>query len=145
MKTQITKTITVVAVAILTLFGAASCKKDKVNTQLPSNYTNQGTITVKNKSIKIGIFDNSEEDGDILNLFFNGNKILSNYEILNEPNIKYLNITLENGNNWIGIEPISEGSVGSCSATVTIDDGNSVQSIDIDGYINNPGGYIIKL
>lgn len=139
-----TKTILrlLIAVAIL---GSIACKKEKttVQTQLPSNYSNQGTITVKSKNVSICIYDNSAEDGDVVDLFFNGNALINNYEILNTE--KCFNATLENGNNWIGINVDNEGINPPASVTVKINDGTSVQEFNIDGEVGAPGGYIIKL
>lgn len=124
---------------------STSCKKDKtkVQTELPSNYSNQGTVTVKSKNISICIYDNSVEDGDIIDLFFNGNTLINDYEILNTE--KCFNVTLENGNNWIGINVDNEGTNPPASVTVKIDDGVTEQEFDIDGEVGAPGGYIIKL
>lgn len=130
--------------AIVTI-AIASCKKDKIKiqTQLPSNYTNQGTITVANKNISICIYDNSVEDGDIIDLLFNGNTLISDYEILNTE--RCFTVSLENGDNWIGINVDNEGSNPPASVTVKINDGTSEQEFDIDGEVDAPGAYIIKL
>lgn len=124
---------------------STSCKKDKtkVQTELPSNYSNQGTVIVKSKNISICIYDNSVEDGDIIDLLFNGNALINDYEILNTE--KCFNVTLENGNNWIGINVDNEGTNPPASVTVKIDDGVTEQEFDIDGEVGAPGGYIIKL
>ena len=78
---------TTLSIFLLTLIVSVNtgCKKDKdsVIKQLPSNYTNQGTITVKSKNLTICVYDNSAEDGDVLDLIVNGTTILSNYELLN--------------------------------------------------------------
>jgi len=138
-----------IALPMLLLILATSistgCKKDKnkVQTQLPSNYTNQGTITVKSKNISVCVYDNSAEDGDIIDLFVNGNALISNYEILNTE--RCFDVTLEDGNNWIGINVDNEGTNPPASATVKIDDGISIQEFIIDGEVDKPGGYIIKL
>jgi hypothetical protein len=139
-----TKTILHLLIAV-SMFGSIACKKEKttVQTQLPSNYTNQGTITVESKNISICIYDNSAEDGDVVDLFFNGNALINNYEILNTE--KCFNATLENGNNWIGINVDNEGINPPASVTVKINDGTSVQEFNIDGEVGAPGGYIIKL
>jgi len=141
-RTKIALSILVFALAISI---STSCKKDKikVQTQLPSNYTNQGTITVASKNISICIYDNSAEDGDIIDLFFNGKSLINNYEILNTE--KCFNATLENGNNWIGINVDNEGTSPPASVTVKINDGVTEQEFDIDGEVGQPGGYIIKL
>lgn len=123
---------------------STSCKKDKsVQTQLPSNFSNQGTITVANKNISICIYDNSVEDGDIIDLLFNGNALINDYFLLNAE--KCFNVTLENGNNWIGINVDNEGTNPPASATVVINDGVTEQTFVIDGEVGAPGGYIIKL
>jgi hypothetical protein len=124
---------------------STSCKKDKtkVQTELPSNYTNQGTITVEGKNLSVCIYDNSVEDGDIVDLLFNGNTLINNYEILNEE--KCFNVTLEKGNNWIGINVDNEGTSPPASVTIKINDGVTEQDFVIDGEVGQPGGYIIKL
>ena len=127
----------------MTILLAIGCKKDKVQTELPANYTNQATITVAKKNISICIYDNSVEDGDIVDLIFNGKALVTNYELKNAE--KCFNVTLENGNNWIGIIAKNEGTNPPASVTVKINDGVSEQSFDIDGEIDHPGGYIIKL
>ena len=38
------------------------------NSTLPSNYTNQGTITVKSTKLKICVWDYSAIDGDVIDL-----------------------------------------------------------------------------
>ena len=123
---------------------STSCKKDKsVQTQLPSNFSNQGTITVVNKNISICIYDNSVEDGDIIDLLFNGNALVNDYFLLNAE--KCFDVTLETGNNWIGINVDNEGTNPPASATVVINDGVTEQTFIIDGEVAAPGGYIIKL
>lgn len=138
------KSILLLFIAI-TMFGSIGCKKEdkKVQTQLPSNYTNQGTITVTKKDISICIYDNNAEDGDIIDLLFNGNTLISNYELKNAE--KCFDVTLESGNNWIGINVDNEGTTSPATVSVRIDDGDSVQEFNIDGEVGKPGGYIIKL
>ncbi len=139
------KFTSILILAITLLSSITGCKKeDSVIKQLPSNYSNQGTITVKNKTLTVCVYDNSAEDGDVLDLIVNGSTILSNYEILNTE--KCLTSTVSDGDNWIGVIARSEGSAGNvCSATITVNDGISTQSFSIDAKIDQPGGYIIKL
>lgn len=138
------KSILLLFIAI-TMFGSIGCKKEdkKVQTQLPANYTNQGTITVTKKDISICIYDNNAEDGDVIDLLFNGNTLISNYELKNVE--RCFDVTLESGNNWIGINVDNEGTNPPASVSVRIDDGDSVQEFDIDGEVGAPGGYVIKL
>lgn len=136
--------IAVLLILIVTCI-STSCKKEKlkVQTQLPSNYSNQGTITVANKNISICVYDNNAEDGDIIDLIFNGNALIKNYELKNAE--RCFNATLEKGDNWIGIIAIDEGTTSPATVTVKINDGVTEQEFDIDGEVNKPGGYIIKL
>lgn len=134
--------IAVLLILIVTCI-STSCKKEKVQTQLPSNYTNQGTITVANKNISICVYDNSIEDGDIIDLIFNGKTLIRNYELKNAE--RCFNVTLEKGDNWIGIIAINEGTNPPASVAVKVNDGVTEQEFDIDGEVNKPGGYILKL
>ena len=123
---------------------STSCKKDKsVQTKLPYNFSNQGTITVENKNISICVYDNSVEDGDIIDLLFNGNALINDYFLLNAE--KCFDVTLETGDNWIGINVDNEGTNPPASATIIINDGVTEQTFVIDGEVDAPGGYIIKL
>ncbi len=135
------KTIFILSIFSLLL---SSCKKDKIKviTQLPAEYSNQGTINVANKNISICIYDNSVEDGDIIDLWFNGNALIENHELTIAE--KCFNVKLEDGNNWIGIKVDNEGTNPPASVTVKVNDGASEQEFDIDGEIDQPGGYIIK-
>ena len=143
MKTKTKFTFPILLLVLAATF-STSCKKDKtVQTQLPSNFSNQGTITVANKNISICIYDNSVEDGDIIDLLFNGDALINDYFLLNAE--KCFDVTLENGNNWIGINVDNEGTNPPASATVVINDGVTEQTFIIDGEVAAPGGYIIKL
>lgn len=129
---------------ILVISISIGCKKEKsVQTELPSNYTNEGTITVKSKNISICIYDNDAEDGDIVDLIFNGSTLARDYTLLNAE--KCFDVTLESGNNWIGVNILDEGTNPPASVTVKIDDGVSIQEFAIDGEVGKKGGYIIKL
>lgn len=132
---------------LLGLLLVVSCKKKEdvtpVGGPLPSNYENQGTISVKSSTLKICIWDYSVVDGDVIDLYVNGKKILSRYELVEEK--KCLEVQLADGENWIGVVAINEGSMGPASPHVQLDDGVSKQEFDIDGYINQPGGYTIQV
>ena len=125
----------------------SGCKKNEVdvfaNSTLPTNYTNQGTITVKGSNLKICIWDWSVVDGDVIDLIINGRTMLANYEVTDKKDC--IDVVLPNGENWIGIKAINEGTLGAASPRVEISDGKSVQGFDISGYINKPGGYKIKV
>lgn len=129
---------------ILVISISTSCKKEKsVQTELPSNYTNEGTITVKSKDISICIFDNDAEDGDRVDLIFNGTTLARDYTLVNAE--KCFDVSLESGNNWIGVNILDEGTTSPATVTIKIKDGVSTQSINIAGLVGKKGGYVIKL
>ena len=66
-----------------------------------------------------------------------------NYELKNAE--RCFNVTLEKGDNWIGIIAINEGTNPPASVAVKVNDGVTEQEFDIDGEVNKPGGYILKL
>ncbi len=112
---------------------------------LPAGYDNQGTITVHSKEIEVCLSDwGNHVDGDIVNLIINGNEIANNLELFAEQ--ECVNIQgLSEGNNWIGLIAIDEGWSSPCTAAVEINDGQTVQVIEISALINQPGGYVIKV
>jgi hypothetical protein len=133
-------------VIIMMTVMALSCKKDEdvfPNSTLPADYDNQGTILVKNNNIKICIWDWSVVDGDVIDLLINGRTVLSKYELVDEQ--KCLEVKLPDGENWIGIIAINQGTLNAASPHVEITDGSSTQAFDIEGYIDKPGGYTIKV
>ncbi len=111
---------------------------------LPSNYDNQGAITVHSSNLQVCVRDWDLVDGDIINIIVNGNTIASNVELT--ASNKCWNISgLIPGNNWIGIKTISPGTTSAASPRVEINDGFTTQSFQILSYLNQPGGYVIKV
>lgn len=111
---------------------------------LPSQYDNQGTITVRSRNIQIAVFDYSKIDGDVLSLVFNGQTIVSNLEITASKRIYTLS-NLPLGSNWIGVLAVNEGSDPPCTPRIEINDGFKTQAFEIRAYINKPGGYLINV
>ena len=125
----------------------SGCKKNEVdvfaNSTLPSNYTNQGTITVKSSNLAICYWDWGTVDGDVIDIIINGKTMITNKELT--ANKECLKVTLPSGENWIGIKAINEGFNPPASPRVEISDGKGVQGFDILAEINKPGGYKIKV
>lgn len=112
---------------------------------LPSDYDNQGTITVHSKEIEVCLSDwGNHVDGDIVNLIINGNEIATALELFADQECVDIQ-GLSEGNNWIGLIAVDEGWSPPCTAAVEINDGQTVQTIEISALINQPGGYIIKV
>ena len=55
------------------------------------------------------------------------------------------NVTLEKGDNWIGIIAINEGTNPPASVAVKVNDGVTEQEFDIDGEVNKPWWLYTKI
>lgn len=96
---------------------------DSLQTQ---NLTNNQTLNVfvKDKKLVLEIWDGEVEDGDQINLYFNGVKMLTGYTVLKQK--KMVTLDLMKGENKIKIEALNEGSQGLNTVMVKIAGDNSV-------------------
>ena len=110
---------------------------------MPSNYNNQGNITVKSQNLNVCVRDWDAIDGDIIDIIINGYTMATSIQLTGSN--KCWNVSnLTKGNNWIGIICKSPGTTSAASPRIEINDGISTQAFQILSYPNNPGGYIIK-
>jgi hypothetical protein len=77
-------------------------------------------VFVKSDKIQLEVWDSKVEDGDIIDLFQNGKRILNNYTVLNKKLV--LNIKLESEKNVFRIEAISEGEMKPNTAMIQLID-----------------------
>jgi hypothetical protein len=111
---------------------------------LPTNYSNQGVITVHSQNLQICARDFSVIDGDKIDLVINGTTYLTDYTISGTD--RCFNVTLPKGNNWIGIIAKDEGSIPPCTPGITINDGISSQDFEIRSNVGGTNGaYIINV
>lgn len=75
-------------------------------------------IVVNKDNLQIEIWDSGIEDGDIVDIFLNENKVLSNFKILKKHTI--LHVNLKDRNNVITIVAISEGTHRPNTAAMSI-------------------------
>lgn len=109
----------------------------------PSNYDNQGTITVRSRNLTISFYDGATVDHDIMSIVFNGTTIASNIEIYgSKQSFTLNNIPLDS---WLGIIAISEGDISPCTPDIDIYDGYTTQHITIRSLVTSPGSYAIKV
>jgi hypothetical protein len=77
----------------------------------------------------LDVWDSKHVDGDVINLFFNDQPLLSDYMITG--NKKRLTLKLaKTGDNLLRIVCVSEGTEPTCTATVIIRSGNKSQMVD---------------
>lgn len=76
----------------------------------------------ESNSVKLDIWDNGQEDGDIINVFHNNKLLLSEYLVTNKK--KTLNITLIGKNDVFKIVAINEGKIKPNTAKLELHDKN---------------------
>lgn len=94
-----------------------------IPTQLEGRKILSGKETiVSDNEITLQIWDDGEEDGDIISIYFNGNWLLQNHLLTKK--IKQLPITLDtNGDNYLILYINNEGSRPTNTVALSIDDG----------------------
>jgi hypothetical protein len=82
------------------------------------------TFNVENKFVFIEIWDNSQEDGDTVSLFLNGNRILADALLSHKKRV--LKIELGEGDNSIVMYAHNLGTIGKNTASIKITDKTKV-------------------
>ncbi|HRP90284.1 MAG TPA: hypothetical protein PKX92_09600 [Edaphocola sp.] len=83
-------------------------------------------VFVENKpTIKILIWDNATQDGDRIDMYLNGKKILNDYEVLNQK--KEIILNLERKQNILKIVALNQGSQGLNTVMVSVENNEAVQ------------------
>jgi hypothetical protein len=81
-----------------------------------------GDVTVtKRSNIQLTLFDHGTVDGDRIDIFLNGSKVLSNHTLVAPPGYK-LDLNLDSGANTLSIKALNEGTVSPNTATVQVSD-----------------------
>lgn len=75
-------------------------------------------IRLFTKTVKIKVWDQYEEDGDVINLYLNDKVLFSNLEVTKKGEI--LEIELQQGENIIQIEALNEGKVSPNTSAIRI-------------------------
>lgn len=76
----------------------------------------QSEIKVKQKQLRLQVWDDYSEDGDIVSISLNGEWIIQNYTLKNEP--KFIDIQLKPGNNYLVLFAHNTGDVPPNTAAV---------------------------
>jgi len=75
-------------------------------------------IKLFTKTVKIKIWDKSQEDGDIINLYLNGKIIFPNLKVTKKGEL--LEVELSSGINIVEVEAINEGNVSPNTSAISI-------------------------
>lgn len=89
-----------------------------------SSYTVTQTVEVYNETVKVTLWDDAAEDGDIVSIYLNGVWVLENIQLLNQPQNFYLKINP--GDNHLILFAVNEGDVGPNTVAMKINDGSDL-------------------
>ncbi|MBI1224733.1 MAG: hypothetical protein GC192_05815 [Bacteroidetes bacterium] len=99
-------------------------------------------MEVRNKTVRIRVWDNGTVDGDVLSLFLNGDLILKNYRVTRQ---KYETIVkLDKPTNFIILHCLSVGSISPNTVAVSVDDGFQEQVVIISSNLKNSGAIMLR-
>jgi|GEM_PF-626825 len=99
-------------------------------------------MEVKNKTVRIRVWDNGTVDGDILSLFLNGELIIKNYRVTRQ---KYEAIVkLDKPTNFIILHAINVGSISPNTVAVSVDDGFQEQVVIISSNLDKSGAIMLR-
>ncbi|MBA3674722.1 MAG: hypothetical protein H0W75_07160 [Chitinophagaceae bacterium] len=99
----------------------------------PKNFTQQGQSELNAGKIGMKVWDYSAEDGDSIQVYFDGKLIADSLALLYEP-VEYKLGNLSAGEHWIGVKAINQGWMGAASPHVRISNGRDSFDIDIEAW-----------
>ena len=92
------------------------------------------TIKVKSHQLTLKVWDNNKIDGDKISIRVGDQWLISRYLLSKEP--KILEYTLSGLNNRLILYADNEGKIPPNTASISIDDGHSVQTITLEADLN---------
>lgn len=99
-------------------------------------------LEVKNKTVRIRVWDNGTVDGDVLSLFLNGEQILKNYRVTRQKHETI--VKLDKPTNFIILHAINLGSISPNTVAVSVDDGTQEQVVIISSNLKTSGAIMIR-
>ncbi len=99
-------------------------------------------LEVKNKTIRIRVWDNGTVDGDVCTLFLNGEIILKNYRVVRTKHETI--VKLEKPVNYIILHAINLGSISPNTIAVSVDDGTGEQVVIVSSNLGTSGAVMIR-
>ncbi len=100
------------------------------------------TLTVKNESVKLFVWDNGTVDGDYVTLFLNGKRILNNYKVSKRK--KMIPITLKKDENILILHAEDLGNIPPNTVAVSVKDGKKLTTLVLNSNLKKSGGVLIK-
>jgi len=133
------------AILLLALIAIAVYYFSKNNNKINSlDFTQQGQTELNAGTIVMKVWDNDAEDGDSIQVFFEGKMIADSLAILNNP-VEYKLGKLSAGEYWLGVKAINEGMVSPASATISLKDGKTEKEFSMDAWIDSAASWKVIL
>ena len=107
-----------------------------------ATFTQQGQTELSAGNITMKVWDHDAEDGDSVQVFFEGKMIADSLGILNDP-IAYKLGDLSAGEYWLGVKAINEGMFSPASAHISLSDGKLEKEFSMDAWKDSAASWKI--
>jgi hypothetical protein len=99
-------------------------------------------LEVKNKTIRIRVWDNGTVDGDVCTLFLNDQMVLKNYRVARSKHETI--VKLEKPTNFIILHAVNLGSITPNTIAVSVDDGVQEQVVIVSSNLKTSGAIMVR-
>lgn len=106
-----------------------SMEEEKITKLKDRAIKNGKSITVRATTLKIEVYDDADEDGDMISLNFNGTWLIKNYQIRNRAKVLSVKIDPKSPFNFIITFAHNLGKLAPNTTALLIDDGKKKQKI----------------
>lgn len=106
----------------------------------PMPVTLQGETELSAGSIVMKVWDREAEDGDVVQVYFNGKLLAKSLAILNEP-VEYKLGKISRGTYLLEVRALDEGSTSPASTTVSLNDGKVEKDFSMDAWITHAASW----
>lgn len=108
-------------------------------------FVEQGATEVEAGRLILRVWDYYVEDGDMVQVYFNGELLQDSLEILNKP-VEYKLGKLKKGEYWVGIKAISEGGSSPASAYISVsadkaDTTGTTREFSMDAWVDSAASW----
>lgn len=127
---------------LLVLSFAFVWTRNNYSKEIPPNFQLQDSTVIAEGNMEIKIWDYSIIDGDTINVFFDGKKIFKKLLIVDTP-VYYKPGIVKAGRHWIGVEALSEGSIGAATVHLELSNGKENYEFNIEARKDKPAYRLI--
>ena len=99
-------------------------------------------LEVRNKTVRIRVWDNGTVDGDVVSIFLNGEQIVKNYRVTRQKHETI--VKLDKPTNFIILHALNLGSISLNTVAASVDDGFEEQVVIISSNLDKSGAIMRK-